>query len=230
MTIPVLLETPRGCGHRVTGGLYLMAGAPAAPCEKLPMLVPQCPTCGGGFRHSRGWTWIEPKKLFDLGPDDHAQLCMLPHCPACPCGGGAPDRAGLLWIGEKFYKTPAAFMEEAGRVGISRRISAVPRDFVAGETWIFLAHLKGVASASCRNCDHHVEQHRPRGNKRCSEEDCACVAFNGWHPTIFSAFRPTRIEIVVSEEPTEEELEAYKRRGITPVRVVKCNEQGVPLV
>ena len=56
------------------------------------------------------------------------------------------------------------------------------------------------------------------------------MAFNGWHPTIFSAFRPTRIEIVVSEEPTEEELEAYKRRGITPVRVVKCNEQGVPLV
>jgi len=50
-------------------------------------------------------------------------------------------RAGLLWIGERFYRTPADFDREAKVLGISRRIAAVPRGFKLGD-WILLAHRK----------------------------------------------------------------------------------------
>ena len=56
------------------------------------------------------------------------------------CAGLGP--VGLIWVGEKFYPTPRAFLAEAKRMGISRRISAVPKGFMVGETWVLFAHRK----------------------------------------------------------------------------------------
>ena len=53
-------------------------------------------------------------------------------------------RVGLIWVGEKFYPTPQDFCAEAEKMGISRRIPAVPNDFVLGETWVWLAHRKAI--------------------------------------------------------------------------------------
>jgi hypothetical protein len=65
-------------------------------------------------------------------------------CGACPLADAKVERAGLLWIGEKFYPTPGAWEKEAREMGISRRIKAIPRGFKIGETWIALAHIKAT--------------------------------------------------------------------------------------
>jgi len=103
---------------------------------------------------------------------------------------------GLLWIGEKFYDTPQDFTKEANNMGVSRRLSAVPNDFIVGETWVMVAHRKAVQSIN----------------------DGGEIDFS---PGIFHAFRPTAIEYVVKPDDDEEKLKAMEKRGFTLVRVIK---------
>ena len=56
-------------------------------------------------------------------------------------------RVGLLWIGESFYPRPVDFLNEAANLGISRRLSKVPRAYKAGETWVLFAHPKAILKA-----------------------------------------------------------------------------------
>jgi len=95
----------------------------------------------------------------------------------------------LIWVGGKFYSTKS-FLNEAVKMGISRRISVVPKDFVLGETWVLLAHRETP-----------IEGH---------EET---------KPAIFSVFRPERIEYIVKPDDPEEKLERLEKRGITLVDV-----------
>jgi hypothetical protein len=106
---------------------------------------------------------------------------------------------GLLWCGEKFYKTPQDWMREARLQGVSRRISTVPNDFVVGETWVLMAHPKAV-----RRVDDEGE--------------------TTYHPGIFQAFLPTAIEYVVKGDETEEELARKVKWGITLVRIERVEE------
>lgn len=46
-----------------------------------------------------------------------------------------------MWVGEKFY-TIESFIEEAARIGISKRISQIPVDLVLGESRIYFAHAQ----------------------------------------------------------------------------------------
>jgi len=150
----------------------------------LPIPLNVCPACSAGVKQTRGWTWIDPRPWLQgacFGSRD---------CPvADPAALG--DRVGLLWIGEKFYPTPEHFIHEADRLGISKRIAAVPRGLELGKTWVFLAHPKTV---------------------RAEEE---------WIPGIFRIFRPTAVEKLVTQTQAEhaEEMEKLARQGITPVVV-----------
>lgn len=79
---------------------------------------------------------------------------MMGPCPACHpskffIGHENPfeNKAGLLWVGEKFYSVDS-FTREAADLGISKRIKAIPRGFVAGKTWVFFAHMKGAMKVS----------------------------------------------------------------------------------
>jgi hypothetical protein len=163
----------RGCGWRQEGGMYLVADALAAPCMRLPIPLGVCPVCHSGIKQSRGWTWINPLELVKaLGVDskpvpceiatngegpcpkcgnagfiEQLDLCGVDWCGGCPLGGLSLTRAGLLWVGEKFY-TVGEFLRESHEQGISRRISAVPNEFRVGETWVLLAH-KGAIAKSC---------------------------------------------------------------------------------
>lgn len=60
-------------------------------------------------------------------------------CSSCPMGFPI-WRAGLIWVGGKFYKRPEDFTQESLAQGISRRITAIPKDFELNKTWVFLAH------------------------------------------------------------------------------------------
>jgi hypothetical protein len=113
-------------------------------------------------------------------------------------------RAGLLWIGEKFYPIVADFSLEAEMDGISRRITQVPRGFVAGETWVLLAHRKAIV-----------------GPYEIGQEPT-------FTPGIFRVFRPERIEVVVDGTEPDEVIEGYLKRGLTPVCVQRAEEYVQP--
>ena len=112
-------------------------------------------------------------------------------------GEEPPNRgkSGLIWIGEKHYQVPEKFIEEANRMGISRRITALPRGFVLGTTWVFLAHAKGIF-----NINENPIVYRPG---------------------IFQIYKPTAVEYVMKGDESEEEIESMIKRGITPVRIEK---------
>lgn len=194
------IESERGCGYRRKGGIYLVSGGIARPCGKLPIPLTVCPTCSCGIKPSRGWTWVDADAL------GKGKGCGMPEeCDFCPLGGDM-GRAGLLWIGEKFYKTPGDFTREGIAKGISRRIHQVPKDFKIGDTWVLLAHRKTIPAKM--------------GGASAPTEDDTLL------PGIFHAFLPTRIEYIVKETETQEELEALEKRGFTLVKVIR--DDGKP--
>jgi len=181
------IEAKRGCGYRKVGGIYLVGGEGMHPCDRLPIELTVCPCCGGGIKQTRGWTWIDPVKL--LG-DDHP-ICKggcgcNRGCPVCFPSLHFPDgkKAGLLWIGEQFYPTPADFLAEGVAQRISRRISAIPRDFKIGETYVFFAHPKVIAKPKVT----------AQNGLFSDSQDAVEVE---WAPAIFSGFMPSRIERIV---------------------------------
>lgn len=192
MTIITKHEGPRGCGYRKKGGLYFVGGRYGEPCGKLPIELTYCPCCGAGIKFSRGFQWIG-SQLIEKVP------CSASECKQCPVWSGAIERYGLMWVGEKFYPTPDDFLMEARRMGISKRIATVPKDFVVSKDWILLAHKKAI----CDIVDGKTE----------------------YIAGIFQAFKPTRIEYVVKGDETQEELERMEKRGITLVDVKTMQEE-----
>lgn len=139
-------EKRRGCGYRKVGGLYLVGEGIALGCDLLPYNVETCPCCGAGIKYSRGWKWITPMDIFNT-PEAIIKSECSGHCLIknnCPFL--LKEKAGLLWVGHRFY-TPEAFVAEAQEMGISKRIGAVPREFELGKTWVFLAHIEAGTKA-----------------------------------------------------------------------------------
>jgi hypothetical protein len=190
------MKSHEGAAAAKPGGLYLVAPGDGVPCCKLPLRLEVCPTCHAGFKPARGWTWVDGDALLaTTGPCTGVNQS----CPASrPMG-----KVGLLWVGEKFYPTPSDFSREALEMGISRRIPALPKGFKLGETWVFLAHRKGISQ--------FLE----------AEDGTQEEVF---YPAIFRIFQPTAVEYVVRGDETPEELEKLIDRGITPVKVLSAEE------
>lgn len=198
-------ESARGCGWRKAGGLYLVCGGVPSCCGKLPLEMTICPTCGTGIKPSRSWTWVDGDALFSK------RKCSAegPLCRGCLLEGEI-GRAGLIWCGEKFYKTPTAFLKESEKLGVSRRITAVPKGFEVGKTTVLMAHRNGI------------------GEIVTSEDGLRKEKFV---PAIFAVFRPSAIEYIVKGDETKEQMESLEKRGITAIKVVRdidANDLGVP--
>jgi hypothetical protein len=201
-------EPRRGCGYRKIGGLYLVGAGHPMPCDRFPIEMTVCPTCSQGIKQARGWTWLN---INDFLHGVHAKCQDQFPCPLCM----NPDymgRAGLLWIGERFYKTPRHFNAEATMLGISRRIHTVPRGFEIGKTWVLLAHPRVIECPACggagRVSDHETLDY------------AACVACDskGAKPAIFYCWRPSAIEKILPESQRDsQEAQDLQKRGITPV-------------
>lgn len=191
--IRVSYEAKRGCGFRKEG-IYLIGGKPDSPCGKLPIPLDVCPVCGCGIKVARGWTWVKS----DLIKGKLDGVCLAKNCPSCPLHDPSHlpfEKAGLLWVGEKFYRGPKEFMAEANKMGISRRLNQLPHHFKIGETWVLLAHRfafgeKGKGSAG-----------------------------------IFTIFKPLRIEQVVKGTEPEEEITRIRERGFEPVIVKRIEDE-----
>lgn len=198
------VEARRACGFRKVGGLYLVGEKGGMPCCKMPIILTVCPTCGQGIKQSRGWQWIDPEPWV-------AGACTMPpgqyERTFCPLNDPERlgDRVGLLWIGAQFYPTPASFIHEGETMGISRRIKTVPRGFKVGETWVFFAHPH-VERVDVPHDDGTIETQ--------------------WKGGIFRIFRPTAIELIVTQTQSENAdfMADLEKRHLTPV-VVPDNDK-----
>jgi len=115
------------------------------------------------------------------------------------------DSAFILTIGDKFY-TPDSFMDEARRLGVSKRIPFIPKDLVLGQTVAYLAHN--------RACQINTNEPLPLSN----ESDVMETTRIEYKYGIFTAFIPQRVEkLIWRHDATEDELKRLEKSGITPV-------------
>ena len=192
--VKTMVERERGCGWRRIGGLYLCGTGIALPCLKMPYELHVCPVCGEGVKFSRGFRWVDAKRLTG-GKCASPQ----PYCTVCPF---ELEKAGLMFVGEKHYKHPSDFIQEAVEMGISKRVNAIPKELRFNEDYILLAHKKGM-------------------EKRITQEAVGLVTTIEKTiivPAIFYAFKPTHAEKVVTQEMLdsmhEEEKKSAEERGI----------------
>jgi hypothetical protein len=216
------VEPKRGCGYRKVGGYYLVGGGLSAPCDRIPYPLERCRTCGGGVKFTRGHTWLQP----DFFPP-HEGCADHGACPVC--GYIAADAEGvlgsdvefgphlLLWIGRGHY-TPASYLEESSRLGVSRRLSAVPKGLVLGETWVLLAHIDAVPPPHhrCSVCNFSESMHVSGA----PPDVCSIYQRVKGSPGIFCAFVPRAIELILrASDATPERVEKERKRGVTVVTV-----------
>lgn len=209
MFVEVVVEDERGCGFRHSGpdgvGIYLVGNASISSCARLPFPLTVCPCCGAGVKFSRSFTWIDPSKLFDPAleplPDYEDPLHDTRACRMCNPEETTGDKAGLIWVGEKFYPTASHFAREAARMGISRRLPAIPNGFRVGIDAIYLAHIKAAPGPNME-----------------------------WSPGVFGVFVPSRVELVIDDpEDVPEKAIALKERfgsGARIVKVIPRTEEG----
>lgn len=184
-------EERRGCGYRQIGGLYLVCDPlELIECDRDPKeTVLERCQCCG-----RAFKFSRSIQTFAakivLGTHDGKECTCPKKCLLC----NPPDDATtyLMWVGRKWY-TPQSFKEEARRMGISKRIGpkSIPRDFVIGKSVVYLAMRS-------------IHEDPETGEKK---------------DAVFVAFRPSRIEAVVSEDEDEEVIKKLEEKGFTVVKV-----------
>lgn len=202
--ITTVVEGKRGCGYRKEGGLYLRSDGLGRFCGALPIELEICPTCHHGIKPARGWTWINLAELVAV------RGCSVMSCGDCPIADAKIQEVGLLWIGEKYYPTPEDFSREGNQMGLSRRITTIPKRFKLGETWVALAHRKAISKVDFKAGTDPEQTEFP-------------LKFSAG---IFHVFKPARVEYVVNPVgDTAKKLAAMEKRGITLVKVVRAEEK-----
>jgi len=201
------VTSKRGCGYVQVHKLYLTIekGGLTHHCDRLPIELEPCPTCGSVPHFSRGITKVDPYQLWGV----HSSCDCKDFCPLCfPQTDSRSAPSFLMWVGEKYY-TVDSFLEEGDELGVSKAIPFVPKDFVLGQSFVYLAR---------RNYVDKVEGYNP-DPKKVKKVD-----------GIFAAYRPTKIQYVITETESEDKelIKDLKEKGITPLIVPDDDEAHVP--
>lgn len=196
----------RECGYVQLHKLYLTIepGGLVHHCDRLPIALEPCPTCGCVPHFSRGITKIDPYQLWGI----HESCNCGNNCPLCNPKPADEVTSFLMWVGEKFY-TVESFCNEGDKLGVSKAIPFIPKDFVLGNSWVYFAR---------RNYVDKVEGSHP-DPKKVKKVD-----------GIFSGYRPTKINYVITETEAEDEelMKNLQEKGITAVVVPDDDEAHVP--
>lgn len=205
------IERKRGCGWRKVGGYYLCSDGIWVSCDRLPLPVGVCPTCGHEIRFTRAFTEIDPLGLFGIHQPCYDKLRPCHICDP------RDEPAFIMTVGAKYY-SPMSFLEEATEMGVSKRIPFIPRNLELGKTVVYLAHPEAVEVREPLAVQQamSVVENRDNPQLRLLEVERKPTYEMG----IFCAFVPTRVEKLIKEsEATPETIEALKKRNITPVLV-----------
>ena len=215
-----MAEQKRGCGWRKISGLYLVGDFAHVPCDKLPIPLAVCPCCGNGIKANRGWTKINPIKLFG----SH-RYCADKFKPCFVCDPQSFGEVGyLLRIGEKFYPKVEDFISEGIRMGISRRIAQIPRDFILGKTVVYLAHINACVENEPTEIQTELKVNPTEIAPRLLEATKVKRVMG-----IFTAFIPQRIEKIYWQQALDDmpksERKRLEKRGITCVPAPNGDER-----
>jgi len=182
------VEKRRGCGFRKIHGMYLVADGIWVACDRLPYEVAPCPTCGGGIHFPLNPRTINPQKLF--GEHENCSDKFKP-CHMCQ---PTEEIAFVMGVGKGFYKTPNDFLTEAIAMGVSKRVSFIPKKMEFGKTVIYLIHPKAIYKGK----DDEGKDQYQMG--------------------IFTAFVPKAVEKLFWESERNKKLEEkLEKQGITPI-------------
>jgi len=225
------VEKKRGCGYRKVGGLYLESDAGIwSECDRLPFKLESCPVCGAGIHFTRSMTEIIPSRLF--GQHENCKDAIQP-CHMCQPN---KKQAYIMMVGERYY-TPASFIAEGKKLGVSKRIPFIPKGLKLGKTVVYLAHKKAVTlTKKKRQPKSAVEQAEAilNGNKKGSPQGKLLEADKQEYALgIFSAFTPQRVVQLVWEKDLKgkrgKELKAkLRKRGIKPVAIPDGDKDHKP--
>lgn len=179
-------------------------------CERLPFPIGVCPCCGQGTKFSRGFTWITPREL--MNPNAKPQCWLdVEHMGEKIKGWShhqhescslcrPPEGKHGLLWVGEKFYTPGSFLQEAVTRGISKRIASFPKGFKIGETVVYLAHKKAIPT---------------EGESL---------------PAIFTAYRPSRVDIVVDvinpDELPARAISIAKKLG-DKARIIKIEPPAV---
>jgi len=214
------VEAKRGCGFRKAGGLYIVSEGLSEPCERLPIPVLPCPFCCARIKQIRGFQWLtrdyvlKGAKSCD-GRDGHShRLCVV-----CTPDVMSQENYGLIWVGGAFYLTMDDWSKEAGTLGISKRVNAIPKGVEIGKTWVLAAHPKGMP-----NPWYQPKPVEDNGKGAVEEEDD-----DKFLPAICSAFRVERIELIVTPSMEKERwVKDLVEKDVTLVRVPEDDPDHAP--
>lgn len=234
-------EQKRGCGARRWHGTYLVGTGLTVKCDRLPIPLEVCPTCGEGLKFSRNPRQIDAFKMFGV----HGAV-IQGFFEACP-EASAPEAIPESWcyvcrppsdvpsyitgVGERHY-SPESFVKEAMEMGVSKRIPAIPRNLVVGKSVVFLSHKKAIVhkTLKCPKCKSLKIADCPGSTNKepfadinyicrdCLLEFEIPLSEETYQHGIFYAFKPQRIErIYWTSEDTPELREKCEKQGVTPV-------------
>lgn len=205
------VESIRGCGYRKVGGMYLCGKYISVPCDRLPLPLDVCPVCGQGIKVSRGFTKVNPYRLWGIHQD-----CEDIYRPCFMCDP-KDEVAFIMSVGERYYKSPHDFMNEAQRVGISKRIPFIPKELSLSKTIVYLAHPK---AAEVRVPAVHQQVMAMLGESQGDQPKLLEADKVEKKMGVFCAFIPQRVEKLLWESKlTDEKREQLEKRGITPVPI-----------
>jgi hypothetical protein len=191
MTVEMVERHKRGCGYRRPGN-YIEGEGIATTCYRLPLEIPVCPCCGTTLKPIMSIQMINPQELFgDCEAKDKDHPCHNEFgkhsCYVC----FPPKKAWVQWVSQNDY-TEEAFIQEASRMGVSRRIATFPHNLKMGDV-ILLAYRK--------------QQSKDLGEGE----------FHKYHQ-IFYAFRVTKMVKIITDEMARDEdyIQSLENQGIVP--------------
>ncbi len=236
------LEPERGCGYRRVGKLYIRGIGQFVDCDRLSIPLAVCPVCGQGLKFARGWTKINPKKLFGK----HGQYDF--HCLNCGAELSKTDtEAGMLAFlcSECGMRFPAYEIEGCSDGDTCKVCNPPEKAYILWVGQKFYTP-KSFTEEAMKYGISKVVPSIPKDFK--VGEDIVYLAhkqaFMGlvedkntitgfreeWFPGIFMSFKPTHFEMLVHESEYNREKEKYdemEERGIKIIVVPDNYEEMV---
>jgi len=172
-------------------------------CDRLPLSIPICPTCGEHPRFTRNIAEINPYKLWGV----HEFCTEAGYDAACV----GMDSAWLMWVGSDY--TTRSFVEEAHRLGVSKRIPHRPEKLAVGD-WVFLGRKHLIPKTGQFTLFDEIE-----GKEQT----------RGYLPGVFLAFRVHAVEKIITQSQADDgEVERLAAQDIVAVVVPNDDPDHAP--